>query len=209
MKGSIIIVGYSGHGVCVAESCIKSGIKLHGYAERFELGNNPLSLNYLGFEHDSSFKSAYSGFSVIIGIGDNKIRGEVANHLKSIGLTLVTQIDSSANVSSLVEIGVGAFLSRNCVVNSETKIGDNVIINTGAIIEHQCIIDECSHIAPAATICGNVNIGNHSMIGAGSVITPGIKVGNNSIIGAGSVIIKDVPDHEFWAGNPAKHVRNL
>ncbi len=44
-------------------------------------------------------------------------------------------------------------------------------------------------------------------IGYGSIILPGITIGEGAVVGAGSVVTKDVPDHEIWAGVPAKSLR--
>jgi len=36
-----------------------------------------------------------------------------------------------------------------------------------------------------------------------------VTIGENTVIGAGSVIVRDVPDHAFAAGNPARVIRPL
>lgn len=46
-------------------------------------------------------------------------------------------------------------------------------------------------------------------IGAGTVVLCGIEIGENSMIGAGSVVTKNVPAGELWVGNPARFVRKL
>jgi acetyltransferase-like isoleucine patch superfamily enzyme len=46
-------------------------------------------------------------------------------------------------------------------------------------------------------------------IGTSSTILGGIQIGENSIIGAGSVVISDVPPNVIVAGNPAKILRKL
>ena len=46
-------------------------------------------------------------------------------------------------------------------------------------------------------------------IGAGTVVLCGIEIGENSMIGAGSVVTKNVPAGELWVGNPAKFVRKV
>ena len=63
------------------------------------------------------------------------------------------------------------------------------------------------HIAPNATILGNVYVGENTFIGANSVIKQGVKIGENVTIGAGSVVLKDIPDCQVWAGNPAKKIK--
>jgi len=46
-------------------------------------------------------------------------------------------------------------------------------------------------------------------IGAGTVVLCGIEIGEDSMIGAGSVVTKNVPAGELWVGNPARFVRKL
>lgn len=52
-------------------------------------------------------------------------------------------------------------------------------------------------------------IGEGAFIGARSIILKGVNIGKHSVIGAGSVVTKNVPDNEIWAGNPARFIREL
>ena len=42
-------------------------------------------------------------------------------------------------------------------------------------------------------------------IGANATILGGVEIGEYSIIGAGSVVTKSIPPYTLWFGNPAKH----
>lgn len=53
-----------------------------------------------------------------------------------------------------------------------------------------------------------VRIGNNVWIGVRVIILKGINIGDNSIIGAGSVVTKNVPNNSIVVGNPAKVIRN-
>ncbi len=46
-------------------------------------------------------------------------------------------------------------------------------------------------------------------MGANVVIIGGVNVGENSIIGAGSVVVKDIPSNSVVVGNPARVIRKL
>ena len=48
-----------------------------------------------------------------------------------------------------------------------------------------------------------------AFIGAHTIILKGVEIGDNSIIGAGSVVTKSIPANEVWAGNPAKKIKEL
>ena len=57
--------------------------------------------------------------------------------------------------------------------------------------------------------CAPIVIEEKAFIGAHSIILKGVHIGKCSVIGAGSVVAKDIPDHEVWAGNPARFIRKL
>ena len=46
----------------------------------------------------------------------------------------------------------------NAVIGQYAEIGDGVIVNTSVVIEHDAKIGNFSHIAPNATLCGEVVI---------------------------------------------------
>ena len=89
------------------------------------------------------------------------------------------------------------------------SIGNNGIRNTGASVDHECLIADYVHISPHCTLCGNVQVGEGTWIGAGSVVIPGVKIGKWSIIGAGSVVTKDIPDGVLAVGNRCKIIKNI
>jgi acetyltransferase-like isoleucine patch superfamily enzyme len=78
------------------------------------------------------------------------------------------------------------------------------------------------------TIAGNVQVGSHcaiyshntidntqgqivikagATIGSHTVIFPGVTIGVGAKIGAHSLVKTDVPDHETWAGVPARKLK--
>ena len=56
-----------------------------------------------------------------------------------------------------------------------------------------------------------VKIGDHVVIGGRSMILPGVEIGHHSIIAIYSVVFPGtvVGPYEYWAGNPAKKIKNL
>jgi carbonic anhydrase/acetyltransferase-like protein (isoleucine patch superfamily) len=73
-----------------------------------------------------------------------------------------------------------------------TLIGHNVTIEQGCIIHGAIIADG-------------------AFIGMGSVVLDGAVVGHQAILGPGSLVLPDqiIPDRQYWAGSPAKYVRDL
>lgn len=148
-----------------------------------------------------------SGRSVVVAIGNNRIRAEIATWLSARGATLCQAlIHPSAQIARGAVIGVGSVVMAGAIINSDARIGQNVIINTGALIDHDCIIGDSVHVAPGVTLCGGINIGDQCVIGAGSVICPNLSIGKNVMVGAGSTVLTNVPDGMTVVGTPAKSI---
>jgi len=93
------------------------------------------------------------------------------------------------------------------IIQPGVTVGKHCIINTNSNIDHESYINSFSSICPGVTICGNVNIGELTFIGANSTIIQRITVGTNCVIGAGTVIIKNVNDNCKIVGNPGRIIQ--
>ena len=54
-----------------------------------------------------------------------------------------------------------------------------------------------------------VHLGNNVWIGDSSIICKGVNIGDNTVIGAGSIVTHDIPGNVIAAGNPAKVIKPL
>ncbi|MGB9691206.1 MAG: acyltransferase [Candidatus Sumerlaeaceae bacterium] len=87
------------------------------------------------------------------------------------------------------------------------EIGDYSIFapNVGLISANHDPSDLNKHI-PAPPI----RIGNFCWVGMNSVVLPGVQLGDHTIVGAGSVVTESFPEgYCVIAGNPAKLIRQL
>lgn len=53
----------------------------------------------------------------------------------------------------------------------------------------------------------HTRIGRYCAIGACSIIMPGVNIGSHSVIGAGTVVTRNVPPRSIVVGNPGRVVR--
>ncbi len=202
----IILVGYSGHGLVVADSAFENNLNVIGYTEKSINEVNPFKLEYLGDESSSDFKGWDLDVAFILGIGDNILREKIYDLIIQKGKRVISVISPSSSVSKYAIIGDSIFINRNASINAYSVIGKNVIINTGAIIEHDCEINDNVHIAPGAVLAGNVKVGSCSFIGANAVIKQGVNIGKNVVVGAGTVVLSDIPEGKKIVGNPYRFI---
>jgi len=109
--------------------------------------------------------------------------------------------------------GVGVSGAVICCMKSIT-IGDGVMIGSGAMIcdsdfhslDHR--VRRTEHdLEHAVTL--PVLIGDNCFIGARSIILKGVELGDRTIVGAGSVVTRSFPSDVVVAGNPARIIKKL
>lgn len=128
-----------------------------------------------------------------------------------------TEFIGDVKISYGSKVGKGSYINSGIIQN--TSIGEYCSIAYGVMIglrEHDHTFHTTSPVL-AKVKYGNPElaniprkrtfIGDGSWIGANCVIRQGVHIGKGAVIGAGSVVLKNVPDGEIWAGNPAKMIK--
>ena len=100
------------------------------------------------------------------------------------------------------------------VVGFNSSIQDRAVLNTVSSLESGFIpeinVGHFTTIGSGAIITSS-NIGNQTYIGPGSIVQAGCVIQSDVILAAGSVVAPGtfIPRGQFWAGNPAKFIRNV
>jgi maltose O-acetyltransferase len=132
----------------------------------------------------------------------------------------------------LAKFGPGACLLPRfqCSYGAQISIGANSFVNNDALFMDDALItiSDNVRIGPRAQLLtalhpmqdherrragwerpAPITIGDNAWLGGGVIVCPGVTIGENTVIGAGSVVVRDIPDHVFAAGNPARIIRRL
>lgn len=204
MTKPIALIGYSGHAWVAYDILKAQNYSVVAYADLQLKEKNPYQLHYLGNVAEADTQKALKAYHYFISIGDNFFRKQNDALLSPLLGSPIQAIHPYSWVSPSVQLEAGVMVGAGVVIQAFCQIGRGVICNTNASIDHECIIGDFSHIAPQATLCGQVQIGEACLIGANAVIKPGIRVGDGAIVGAGTVVLEDVPAKAMVRGNPAR-----
>jgi dTDP-4-amino-4,6-dideoxygalactose transaminase/acetyltransferase-like isoleucine patch superfamily enzyme len=127
------------------------------------------------------------------------------------------EIGDQTKIGAFVEIQKNASVGKCCKISSHSFICEGVVIEDNVFIGHGVMFINDSY--PRATSAnGDLQtesdwkvertvIRKGASIGSGVTILANTDIGENSIVGAGSVVTKDVPANAIVAGNPARVLR--
>jgi sugar O-acyltransferase (sialic acid O-acetyltransferase NeuD family) len=119
----------------------------------------------------------------------------------------VSAVHPRATIARSAGIGRGVAIMAGTVVNCESRIEDFCILNTSSSLDHDCLMETGSSLAPQTVTGGNVRIGACTALGLGAQIIHGIQIGAHTVVGAGSVVLRDVPERSVVYGVPARVIR--
>lgn len=189
----LTIIGASGHGKVVADIA-----KLNGYDEIEFLDDDVSIKSCAGFPVVGRSDTEVTG-DVFVAVGDGHTREKLMQHR-----SVVMLIHPDAVIAEDVVIGSGTVVMAGVVINPGTVIGKGCIINTSSSVDHDCKISDFVHIAVGAHICGTVEIGRQTWVGAGSIVNNNINLCGECTIGSGAVVVKNINASGTYVGNPAK-----
>lgn len=141
----------------------------------------------------------------VIAVGNSQLREKIESKIKNKLYGIL--IHPGVIKSRYVTIGEGTIICAGNILTTNIKIGNHVIVNLDCTIGHDVQIENFVTILPSVNISGNVLIKALVNIGTGTAIIQGKNIGQESIIGAGSVIVKDIPEKVTVVGVPGKIIK--
>ncbi|POY34902.1 dTDP-6-deoxy-3,4-keto-hexulose isomerase [Solitalea longa] len=122
-----------------------------------------------------------------------------------------------AKIGSNCNINFNVFIENDVNIGDNVTIKPGVQVWDGVTIEDDVFIGPnvtfTNDIYPRSKqypeVFAKTTIKKGASIGANATILAGIEIGEYSLIGAGSVVTKNVPPHTIWYGNPAEQKGNI
>jgi len=107
-----------------------------------------------------------------------------------------------------VKVGKNTWIGPNVILDGSggLQIGSNCSISAGVQIYSHDSVNWAISGGIKDYEYGSTKIGNNCYIGPNSIITKGVNIGDGSIVGAGSFVNKSWPADSRIAGAPAKSI---
>lgn len=208
-----VCCGASGHARVLHELIQSTGDTCVAFIDMAPIGpiflGSPVFTSFAAFQLWWQQQPDPDGFEALLAIGrQGGHRLNALLHLADLGIHAPPLLASQASVSLGATIGLGSQVLPMAVVATGVHVGRACIINHGAVVDHECILGDGVHVAPRATLCGQVEVGTDVFVGAGAVVLPRLRLGDRGMIGAGAVVTRDVPADTTVVGNPARFYRS-
>jgi len=209
---NIVIVGASGHGSVVLDIIEKEAkYKVVGFIDTYKSkGRLHNGYEILGKEEELPYLMDKFNFSAgIVAIGDNWIRNEIVDKISKIvpEFDFVSAVHPKSVIGRDIKIGKGTVIMPGAIINSNSRIGDFCIVNTNASLDHDCIMGNYASLAPRTSTGGHVQLGEFSAICLGANVIEGIQIGHHTVVGAGSLVVNNIGNHVVAYGSPSQIIR--
>lgn len=134
-------------------------------------------------------------------IGDNTVIWQYCVILKNAIIGNNCNINFNVFIENDVEIGNDVTIKSGVQIWDGIRISDKVFIGPNVTFTND-LIPRSKEKPP---FFEKTLIKTGASIGANSTIIAGNEIGEYSLIGAGSLVSKNIPANTVWYGNPAQH----
>lgn len=192
----IVMIGGGGHASVLAEILLTQGKDILAVISPEDVSQRSVFKGISILEKDEDILRFDKGKILLVnGIGmmpKSGFKKKINEYFLSLGYQFETVIADSAFISPFSKIETGAQILPMAIIQTGATVGCHSIINTGALVEHDCKIGAYNHIAPKATLCGQVTTGKDTYIGANATIIQSLELGEGAVVGAGSIVTQSL-----------------
>ena len=115
---------------------------------------------------------------------------------KKCNINCHTFIENNVEIGDRVTVKSGVYIWDGIIIANDVFLGPNVTF----------VNDKYPRSKQYPDAFQNTRIENYVSIGAASIILSGVQIGEYSLIGAGSVVTRNVPAYSLIIGNPGRVV---
>lgn len=205
----LVMLGAGGHAKVLLSLAIARGLEVQGVCdpELHRLGVVEWrGIRVLGGDEvleqlDCARVGLINGIGQVVG---SSLRQTIYERAVDKGFRFPTLVHPTAFVDGAAVLAEGVQVMAGVVIQPDASLGCNTIVNTRASVDHDCRVAAHVHIAPGATLCGNVQVATCAFVGAGATVIQGLVIGEYAVVGAGAVMVRDLPARSILLGQTAR-----
>lgn len=167
-------------------------------AEEKFLGLDIVPFETLLHTHPSSDYDVFIGLSYS---NQNKTRKAKYSEAKEMGYTLPSYISPKATILNDHAFGDNCLILEDNTIQPKVIVGNNVTLWSGNHIGHHSIIGNHVFISSHVVVSGGVRIEDSVFVGVNAAIRDHINIGESTVIGAGSIIMKSTDPNSTYVPN--------
>lgn len=158
---------------------------------------------------DSEINNTSTPLGIVTAFGEPDLKEKVYKKYTNPLISFPTIIHPSVILGDMpyIKIGKGCIICAGCILTTNIEIKDFVTLNLSCTVGHDVTIGGFSSFMPSCNISGEVNIDEKVYCGTGVKIINQINIGKHSIIGAGAVVTQNIPANCTAVGIPAKPIK--
>lgn len=192
----LILIGGGGHASVLADILIGQGRQILAVICPDNLASRAVFTGLSHLTHDDDIvRFSPDDVFLVNGIGmlpRSNFRQRISQKFLELGYQFETVIASDAHVSRFATLHSGVQILSGARVQTGVQVAEHTIVNSGALIEHDCQIGAYNHIAPNATLCGEIHTEENVFIGANATLIQGIVLESQCVVGAGAILTQSL-----------------
>ena len=206
---NVIVYGAGEFGTLIANvlSYLEEyNIAAYGDDDPQKIGKSVEETPILGQDDLLNFARENGINTAITAIGNNMVRGDKYNLLKSNGFKMISIVHPKALIDTKVTYGDNVIIEMGTAIHTHSTIGNNVFLGGEAMIGHHNTIGNHVLVGGNVSFGGAVIVEDYVSIGVGASIKPGVRLGKGCTVGVGAAVVKDVVPGTIVVGVPAKPI---
>ena len=206
---NVIVYGAGEFGTLIANvlSYLEEyNIAAYGDGDPQKIGKLVEEIPILGQDDLLNFAKENGINTAITAIGNNMVRGDKYNLLKSNGFKMISIVHPKSLIDTKVTYGDNVIIEMGTAIHTHSTIGNNVFLGGDAMIGHHNTIGNHVLVGGNVSFGGAVIVEDYVSIGVGASIKPGVRLGKGCTVGVGAAVVKDVAPGTIVVGVPAKPI---